>query len=503
MGGLHLARLAEESVERAGDYPRLLFEDRWYGSVELLERSQRMATGLRELGVGPGDRVVVTMANCAEVSVAYYAIWRAGAVVTPATFLLAPEDLRHLVADAEASAVITTPEFVDKVTQAVAGLECVRAVISTQGGDGVVGLATLEAHEPGAIVERDDHDLAALLYTGGTTGRAKGVMLSHANLHFTGRSAQQSGHVEGVNKGLMTLPMSHAYGLLVTLAALHSPERPVTVMLRWFAPAQFLELIQAHELQLTAVVPSMLQILLAEPLEEYDLSSLRYVGSGGSPLAPDVEEEFRRRVPSVSIRQGYGLTETAALLTTNPAGREKPGSVGLPVPGTEIVIRDEDGRSLPPGEPGEVCSRSPGVMQGYWRSPDTTAEALRDGWLQTGDIGYLDEDGYLFIVDRKKDLIIRGGFNVYPRDVEDALVEHPDVRMAGVVGKPDPVHGEEVVAFVALRPEADVSPDALIEWARQHIGGYKYPRELHLIDALPLTPVGKIDRKNLRARITA
>ncbi len=503
MGGLHLARLADESAQRAGDYPRLWFEDRWYSSGELFERSQRLATGLIELGVGPGDRVVVTMANCPEVSVVYNAIWRAGGVVTPAMFLLAPDDLRHLVADAEACAVITTPEFVDKVRQAVAGLHCVRAVISTEASDDVVALATLEAAEPGGIVGRDDDDLAALLYTGGTTGRAKGVMLSHANLHFTGRSAHASGRVEGVNRGLMTLPMSHAYGLLVTLAALHSPERPVTVMLRWFAPTQFLELIQEHRLQLAAVVPSMLQLLLAEPLEEYDLSSLRYVGSGGSPLASDVEQEFRRRVPSVSIRQGYGLTETAALLTTNPAGCEKPGSVGLPVPGTEIVIRDEEGRPLPPGEPGEVSSRSPGVMRGYWRSPETTAAALRDGWLYTGDIGYLDDEGYLFIVDRKKDLIIRGGFNVYPRDVEDALVEHPDVQMAGVVGKPDPVNGEEVVAFVALRPDAEVTSDELIDWARRRIGGYKYPRELHVLENLPLTAVGKIDRKSLRARVAA
>jgi long-chain acyl-CoA synthetase len=310
-----------------------------------------------------------------------------------------------------------------------------------------------------------------------------------------------SSHVPGVNRAIMTLPLSHAYGLLVTIAGIQTPEAGVSVLLRWFDPKAFLELIQEHHLQTSALVPTMLQILLSMPLEEYDLSSLRYVGSGGAPLAPETEEEFRRRVPSVSIRQGYGLTETAALISTNPVGRERRGSVGLPVPETEIEIRDLDGNALPAGEIGEICCRSPGVMRGYWRSPEATGEAIRDGWLLTGDIGYVDDDGYLFIVDRKKDLIIRGGFNVYPRDVEDALVEHPDVQMAAVVGRSSDVHGEEVVAFVALRDDAGMSADDLVAWARERIGGYKYPREVHLVDAVPLTPVGKIDRKLLRQRL--
>jgi long-chain acyl-CoA synthetase len=245
----------------------------------------------------------------------------------------------------------------------------------------------------------------------------------------------------------------------------------------------------------------MLQILLSQSLEDYDLSSWRYVSCGGAPLAPEVAEQFMRRVPSVSIRQGYGLTESAALISSNPVGHEKPGSVGQPVPGTELRILDEEGRELPAGEVGEICACSPGVMKAYWRSSDATAEALRDGWLHTGDLGYQDEDGYLYIVDRKKDLIIRGGFNVYPRDVEDALLEHPAIESAGVVGREDEIHGEEVVAFVALRPGAEAAAADLVDWARARIGGYKYPREIHLIDAIPLTNVGKIDRKALRARL--
>jgi long-chain acyl-CoA synthetase len=501
IGEHHLGRLVEQSFERRGDYPSLLFEGVWRRSGELFYRSQRLAAGFAELGVRPGDRVVVTMANCPEVGITYQALWRAGAVVTPATFLLPPQELRHVIADSEASTVVTTPEFIHKVTEAIDGLDTVSHVICTEEADGVLALATLEQADPQPIVARTDDDLAALLYTGGTTGRAKGVMLSHANLHFTGRAAHEAAYVPGVNRALTTLPLSHAYGLLVTLAGLHHPEQGIAVLLRWFDVDAFLALIAEHRLQQSAVVPTMLQLLLTTRLEDHDLSSLRYLTSGGAPLAPEVQEKFRRRLPTVSIRQGYGMTETAALISTNPVGQERSGSVGRPVPGTELEIRDDDDRPLPRGEIGEVCCRSPGVMRGYWHSPEATEEALSDGWLRTGDVGYLDDEGYLFIVDRKKDLIIRGGFNVYPRDVEDALVKHPAVQMAGVVGRPSDRHGEEVVAFVSLAPQARATAEELTEWAREHIGGYKYPRELHLIESVPLTPVGKIDRKALRRRL--
>ena len=503
----NLARLAEAAYERRGDYESLLFEGRWHRSGELFERSCRIAGGLRELGVAPGERVVVTMVNRPEVSVVYQALWRAGAVVTPATFLLPVEDLRHVIADSEACAVITTSEFVDKAREAVAGLDGVRHVISTDDDYGVTSLAELERSEPASIVARDDDDLAALLYTGGTTGRAKGVMLSHANLHYSGQAVQKAAYVAGVSRSLMTLPLSHSYGMLMTISAMNSPERPVTALLRWFDPAGFLELIAEHRLQTSALVPSMIHLLLAQPLERYDLTSLVYLGSGAAPLSPSAAEEIERRIPSVTIRQGYGLTETAALVSTNPAGGERPGSVGLPIPGTTVKILDDDGGELPTGEPGEICCDSPGIMRGYWqagaRDPNLTAEAVRDGWLHTGDIGYLDEDGYLFIVDRKKDLIIRGGFNVYPRDVEDALLEHPAVTAAGVVGRPDERHGEEVVAFVSLNASGAgaATADELIAWARNRIGGYKYPREVHVVDSVPLTPVGKLDRKALRGRL--
>jgi long-chain acyl-CoA synthetase len=498
----NLARLAEVAFERSGDYPSLLFEGRWHRSGELFERSRRLAGGLAELGVTPGDRVVVCMANCPEVSIVYQALWRAGAVITPVMFVLSAPELRHVISDAEACAVITTAELVDKVREAVAGVDSVRFVICHGEAEGdIMHLSSLEQAQPGPIVDRTEDDLAALLYTGGTTGRAKGVMLSHANLFFSSYSAHQDTLAMEVTRTLVALPLSHSYGLLATLVPTHSEEREVMVLLPRFDPPTLLGLIEQHRIQLTTVVPSMIQLLLAQPLERYDLSSLRCLISGAAPLPRSTAEELGRRLPSAAVREGYGLTETAAAISINPAGRGKPRSVGLPIAGTTVAILDDEGHELPVGEPGEICCRSPAVMRGYWHSPAATAEALRDGWLHTGDIGYLDEDGYLFIVDRKKDLIIRGGFNVYPSDVEDALREHPAVTAAGVVGRPDDIYGEEIVAYVsAVAPEA-VSAEELIEWARARLGGYKYPREVHIIDSLPLTAVGKLDRKALRSSL--
>lgn len=501
----HLAVAAERAFERRGDYESLLFEGRWHRSAELYGRACAIATGLQQLGIEPGERVAVTMANCPEVGVVYQAIWRAGLVATPATFLLPADDLHELLRDCGARAVVTTSEFVDKVRQATVGLPSAPYVISVDGATeaDVLALAELETADPGAIVARRPDDLAALLYTGGTTGRAKGVMLSHEALHYVGSAGYSTSHVDGINRSLGTLPLSHAYGLLVTVIGFHGSEPDLAVLLRWFAVDPFLRAVSEHRLQLTAVVPSMLQALLAAPLEDHDLSSLVFVSCGASPLAPETEREFTTRVPSASIRQGYGLTESAALVATNPVGRVRTGSVGLPVPGCRVEIRDKSDRPLPTGEPGEICVRSPGLMRGYWQAPETTAEVIRDGWLHTGDVGRLDHDGYLYVVDRLKDLIIRGGFNVYPRDVEDALVEHPDVALAAVVGEPSPSHGEEVVAFVALRAGARCSGEQLVQWSRDRIGGYKYPRRVEVVDAIPLTPVGKVDRKALRGRLVS
>lgn len=502
LGRHNLALLAQEAFERHGDRPSLFWEGNWYSTGELRDRAARLGQGLVELGIEPGDRVVVMMANCPEVGVCYVALWRAGAAITPAIFLLSAEDLNHIFTDSEARAVITTPEFLATVQQAAEGVDTLKWIISTgPEQDGVISLSSLESAAPGQIVARDDNDLAALMYTGGTTGRAKGVMLSHENLWFAGERSHQHSHVEGITRAIIPLPLSHSFGLIVTVVGMHNTDATEAVLMTWFDPTGWLELVQEHKLHYGAVVPTMIQMLLATPLENYDLSTLRYLVSGASPLALEVATEFERRVPSVKIRQGYGLTETSASMTVTPHDDIPPGSVGTPNPGFDVRIIDEEGNDMPTGEVGEIICRSTAIMLGYWRQEEATREAIRDGWFYTGDLGRFDENGHLYIVDRKKDLIIRGGFNVYPRDIEDVMVEHPAVAVAGVVGKPDPEKGEEVVAFVQLVPGAEATTEELVEFGRGKLGKYKYPREVRIVENVPLTPVFKIDRKKLRTML--
>jgi long-chain acyl-CoA synthetase len=490
-----LGRRAEEVLERFGDHPALLFEGQWHSSAELAGRCRRAARGFVDLGVRPGDRVVVVMANCPEVGLAYNALWRAGAVPTPALFLLTEDELRHVVQDSGAVAVVTTPEFLAKVQASAAGLPIV-----VVGGEGGIPWEQLEEGSELALVDRDPDDLAALLYTGGTTGRSKGVALTHAGLDAAGYAASEAAYAPGRTTILLPLPLAHAYGLLVSVAGMHAKEPGTSFLMRWFDPASWMSLVETHRIQTSALVPSMIQMLLGQPLEDHDLSCLERISSGAAPLAADVIAEFERRVPSAEIREGYGCTESSALISAQPREERKIGSVGKPVPGVTVRIELADGTDAGPGEDGEICVGGSTLMQGYWQSPEATEFALRDGWLHTGDVGHVDADGWLFIIDRIKDLIIRNGFNVYPRDVEDVLLAHPAVAAAAVVGRPDPKVGEEVIAFVQL--SGAVTPEELIAFSKEHLGAYKYPREVRVVDAIPLTSVMKTDRKVLRSLVS-
>lgn len=498
----HLGQLADHHFARHGDYDFVFFESAWHSSGTLLERARRIAGGLVQRGLEPGERVIVSMPNTPEVPVLYNAIWRAGGVVTPAMFLLSPPELRHVVQDSGARFLFTTRDLLETVTEATEGIDQAPEIICVESASGAFSLQELESSEAADVVDRTSNDLAALLYTGGTTGRAKGVMLSHQNLIYAAEAGSAYEAQLDLTRELVALPLSHSFGLLATIGALTSTVPKVWVMPRRFVPKTVVSLLEEHRISVLQAVPSMLQMLLAEPLEELDLSDWRVVFSGGASLAPEVIAEFGRRVPSLSILEGYGLTETSTLLTANPFGAAKVGSVGTALPGVEIRIVDAEGEDVPPGEAGEIITRSPSVMMSYWNAPDATAATLQDGWLATGDVGRLDPDGYLFILDRKKDLIIRGGFNVFPRDIEDALLEHPSIQMAAVIGRPDTVHGEEIVAFVGLKEGELVTPEELTTWAKHRLGAYKRPREFHVVDAIPLTDVGKINRKALRARLT-
>lgn len=514
-----LAEQADVSYARWGDRPALWFEGRWWSSGELRERAAHWAGGLvgGGIGVGPGDRVVVLLPNVPEVGIAYAAAWRAGAVVTPVVFLIGEAELAHVLADSGAVVAVTSPEFLPKVLAAAPG-SAVRSVVvvgepptdapterPAAGGPALVAAAALDDAPPLASpVPRTGDDLAALLYTGGTTGRAKGVMLTHRGLQHVGRAGAAVSHISGASRTLLPLPLSHAYGLLISVIGLHVHEPAESILMRWFDPAGFVRLVAEHRPHRAAVVPSMIALLLGQPLESADLSSLRVLGSGGAPLAVELAHAIEQRLPGLTVVEGYGMTESSALLTTQRPEERRLGTVGRAVPGVEVrVVDPETGEVLPAGREGEIVARGAGLMAGYWHDDAATASTVVDGWLHTGDVGVLDADGYLRVVDRLKDLVIRGGFNVYPRDVEDALVEHPDVVMAGVVGRPDALLGEEVVAFVALRPDATLTPDALLAWARERLAAHKRPREVHVVPAVPLTSVGKLDRKALRARLTA
>jgi long-chain acyl-CoA synthetase len=495
MPAVNLARLGEESVQTWGEYVSLAFEGREWTNVEQQRAANRFAHALRRLGVDVGDRVVVLLPNCPEVLQAYAGILKAGGVIVPVVFLLRPDEVRHILADCEAKTVVTASAFLDKIEGFTGPV-----VLVGESADG--GWEALIAGEPAAFStdDRRDDDLAVILYTAGTTGRPKGVALSHGNLAANARATAELYELDRTAWALMVLPLSHSYGLTVMNAGNILGTKGV--LMRWFNPEGVLETIQLYRVESMSGVPTMFVYLLNHPeAARYDTSSMRLWGSGAAPLPLEIVEPFERTFGG-RILEGYGLTEASPVVSAHRlSGVRKLGSVGQALPGVVVAILDDDDRALPAGELGEVCVRGPNVMQGYYRMPDETARTLRAGWLHTGDVGRLDEDGYLFIVERKKDLIIRGGFNVYPREVEEVLYAHPAVAEAAVVGTADPVMGEEVVAFVALKPGAGADPDTLIAFCQARLARYKCPREVRVVDTLPKSPIGKILRKELRSRV--
>ena len=499
--GVSLGRLAARSWDRWGEESVTVFEGRRWTGAELGARARRFAAGLTRLGVRRGERVVVCMANCPEVPITYQAIWWLGAVTTPVLFLLSEDELRHVLEDSGAVVVVTTPEFATKVLAAAAGTPVHDVVVAGAPVEGTHSFEALCDGEEAEPVDVPSDELSALLYTGGTTGRSKGVMLSHDALSASAWASVLRSHDPEVSVSILPLPLAHVFGLMVSTMGLHAVQAATSVLMRWFDPVGYLELVQSERVQIGPVVPAMLRSLLTQPLEDYDLSSLRRFSSGSAPLADEVVEQLAVRLPHVEVGEGYGCTETAALISSSPIGAVRRGSVGVVVPGIELRILAPDDSELATGHDGEICVRGPSLMQGYWGSPEATAEAVRDGWLHTGDVGRLDADGYLFVVDRIKDLIIRGGFNVYPRDVEEVLMSHPGVVNAAVVGRPDDAHGEEVVAFVQAAPGETLDPDEVRQHAKSRLSAVKYPREIHVMDQIPLTSVGKLDRKRLRMNL--
>ncbi|HIE38594.1 MAG TPA: long-chain fatty acid--CoA ligase [Anaerolineales bacterium] len=492
--------------------------------------STRFANGLIGLGVRPGDRVALHLPNCPQFVIAYFGAWKAGAVVTPVSPLLAPREVAHQINDAGAETLVTLPRFYPTV-QEIRGDTSLRRVIVTpikgymgraarwlyalfrERGEGdrtpveagdyrwMDLVRRADARPPGVTVGPDD--LALLQYTGGTTGIPKGAMLTHRNLVANIMQAHawiQPVLTTGQESILSVLPFFHLYGIA---ACLHLGVllASTMILLPRFDLEEVLGTIHRLRPTLFPGVPTMYVAVNHYPqLDRYDLSSLKFCLSGAAPLPLEVQQRFEQ-ISGCRMVQGYGMTEASPVTHLTLLVGETPlRSTGLPVPGTEARIVDlETGeRTLPPGEEGEIVVRGPQVMKGYWRMPTETANALRGGWLYTGDIGYMDEQGFFYVVDRKKDVIISGGAKVFPRDVEEVLYAHPGVKEVAVVGVPDPYWGEVVKAYVVPRDGVTLEAEEIVQFCRERLARYKVPKAVELRGELPKTLVGKVLRRTLR-----
>lgn len=506
---MNLAQLADDNIRLFGEYPYLTFNDHDYSNVEVNRIANRLAHGLKSLGLKPGQAVVVLMPNCPEVIVSYQAILKNGAVVIPVLFMLSAREVRYILQDSEATALITSTKFLDKAREAAKDLPTAKNIILADGeAEGTLSLNALIAKgsDDFAMVETRSDDVAVMLYTAGTTGRPKGVMLTNLNLyanakltHVTIEFSPDDPTWRGRDSvSLLVLPLAHAYGLTVMNVGFLTGAR--YILMSWFEPEQAMALIQKYRVTDFSGVPTMYVYMLQHPnFSKYDLSSVRSWGSGSAPLPIEIQKVFDQKIRK-PISEGYGLSEHAPVVSTQRRNREnRRGSVGLPIFGAEVRIVDDDDRELPRGEAGELVVRGPCVMKGYHKLPEATARALRNGWLHTGDIARMDEDGYIYIMERKDDMIIRGGENIYPREVEEILYRHPAVSEAAVIGVPDPMMGQEIRAYVVLRAGHAAREDELIEYCLANLTKFKTPKTVAFLEAMPKNQMGKILRKELRA----
>jgi long-chain acyl-CoA synthetase len=493
---MDLSQMLRASAERTPGKTALVLggSGRTVTFHEIDREADRVANGLRALGVEQGDRVAIGMHNVEFFPYAYFGILRAGAAVVPLNVMLTEQEVERLFADSEAKAAIVTPPFGEIVTAAA-------------NSTGVKVFDTSSWDDLGPLGERapdpslSDEDLAVLAYTSGTTGEPKGAMLTHGNLraNLEQQMSIPEAHVTEDDVLFLALPLFHIFGLNVTmgLLVLNSAKG---VLIDKFEPVAALDLIQRHRVTVLFGAPPMFTAWCATPgADQYDLSSVRLAISGAAPLAADVLREFRD-IFNVEIYEGYGLTETAPTLTSNRmTDKPRAGSIGKPLPGIELRLIDEAGNDVELGDPGEIVVRGPNVFKGYWHREDATAQVLRDGWFRTGDIAVEDEDGYLYLVDRKRDLIIVSGFNVFPSEVENALVANPKIAEAAVIGQPHPYTGETVKAFVVVEDGQTMTEAEVIADVEQRLARFKCPTAVEIVDALPHLLTGKVLRRALRA----
>ncbi|MEU2237060.1 long-chain-fatty-acid--CoA ligase [Streptomyces vietnamensis] len=490
-----MANLAGFLVETAGrqpERPALRLGEQVITYAELDERSARAAALLSSEGVRPGDRVALMLPNVPEFVVLYYGVLRAGAVVVPMNPLLKTRETEFHLADSGAVRLFEWHQAPGEGAQGAAA-----AGVRHTAVEPVAFAAALAGQEPLAgVADTDDEDMAVLLYTSGTTGRPKGAVLSHGGLRHN--TEVNSVHIQEMTPEDVVvgcLPLFHIFGQICTMSAAVRSGASLVLIPR-FEPGAVLAAIARERATVFEGVPTMYAALLQHP-SETDVSTLRMCISGGASLPVEILHGFERRF-GCAVLEGFGMSETSPVVTFNHPDRpRKAGSIGTPIRDVEVRLLDDKGQDVAPGGIGELAVRGPNLMKGYWNRPEETAAAIPDGWLRSGDLARADEDGYLYIVDRKKDMIIRGGYNVYPREIEEVLHEHPAVALAAVVGVPHPELGEEVAAAIVLRPGAQVLPDELREYVKDRVAAYKYPRRVWLVDALPLGPSGKILKREI------
>jgi long-chain acyl-CoA synthetase len=477
---MHLAMLPHVRAEGEPDAPSIADGTHALTNSAFLDRIRRTSAVLRDKGIGRGDVVAVILANRVELVITMFAAWRLGAAVTPLNPALTEREAEYQVADSGAKVVLGEGLLPPLETMGAADLDA-----AIPAGDS-------------APVAQDPDSLALLIYTSGSTGRPKGVMLSHANLSAMCEMMISASHLSSVDHSLLVLPLFHVNGIVVSILSPLLAGGRATIVGR-FKTEEFFPLVETVRPTYFSAVPAIYAMLTALPEDQRpDTSSVRFAACGAAPMPAELIERFERRY-GIPVVEGYGLSEGTCASTANPVdGPRRPGTVGTPLPGQEVAIMDDSGALLSAGGVGEIVVRGPNVMRGYLNKPDETAATIVDGWLHTGDVGRFDEDGYLVIVDRIKDMIIRGGENIYPKEIESVLYRHPDVLEAAVVGAPHEVFGEVPVAFVTPRPGARADPDELHRLCRGALAKYKRPEQIVPLPSLPKNAVGKIDKPALR-----
>lgn len=498
---MNLAQLAVDGITEFGEYESWFFEGRWYTNRELIESGCRLASVLAERGVRTGDRVVVMMSSCMEVPQAFHAIARLGAVAIPIMPQLIPREVNYIIENSGAETVITSPGLAPNVAEASSGVDGFRQILvfgeTDAPGAEDISPAVTAASPWEEMYDAADKDLAVIIYTSGTTGHPKGVMLSHGNLISNIRAAAVLFEAQTKERSLMVLPMSHVYGMmLMNIGVVLGGQN---VLLRMFDPEKVLQAIEEFKIQRCSLVPAMQVALIYHPTREnYDVSSLKTVTAGSAPLTEEVRTTFSR-LYDCRVVDGYGQSEATCAVSGYGDGEEPvPGSAGRPLPGIEICTMNDDNEQLGPNETGEICVRGPNVMQGYWKNEEATAAAIIDGWLHSGDVGHIDENGYVYITDRKKDMIIKGGENISPREIEEAIAALPQVAEASVYAVPDERFQEEIAVSVVPMPGTDLTEDQIREAAAAQVTKFKIPKYVMFTKALPRNANGKILKRALR-----